>query len=142
MAFGETLEQISAKDDSYWSLWAHLASTADGAATFVATEADGTLVGLVGSRQIAGFVWLGAMWVEPRYRRQGIGGRLLDAILAWAGAQHPTSEVRLSVVPSQEAAVRLYRGRGFVFTGKISPLPHTPGAVYHEMARPPRSANT
>ena len=142
MAFGETYEQISEKDDAFWAGWARLASTSEEAATFVAADAEGHLLGLVGSRKIDGVVWLGVMWVEPRFRGQGIGARLLDAILAWIAIQHPTSEARLSVVPTQEAALRLYRSRGFAFTGKISPLQHTPGAVYHEMARAPRSSNT
>jgi GNAT superfamily N-acetyltransferase len=142
MAFGETFEQISRKDDDFWSAWAHLASTSEEAATFVAVDPEGKLVGIIGSRTVEGMVWLGVMWVEPELRGQGIGARLLDAILAWAEIQHPTLSARLSVVPSQESAVRLYRSRGFGFTGKVSPLAHTPGAVYHEMMRPPHSSNT
>lgn len=141
MAFGQTFEQVSQKDDDYWATWAHFASTSVEGATYVAVDGDGALVGLLGAQRIDGIVWLGVMWVEPRYRRRGIGARLLDAMLSWAAMQHPMAEIRLSVVPSQDAAERLYRSRGFEFTGKTSPLEHTPGAIYREMARPPRSVN-
>jgi GNAT superfamily N-acetyltransferase len=142
MAFGETFEEIAQKDDRFWNTWAHVASTSGEAATFVAVDPEGSLVGLVGSRRIEGVVWLGAMWVAPPLRGHGIGARLLDALLAWAELEHPKLAVRLSVVPSQDAAVRLYRSRGFDFTGQVSPLNHAPGLNSYEMARPPRSSNT
>ncbi len=135
MAFGETLERVSQRPDSSWAEWANRAATSTDACSMVAVDAEPRLVGHIGSIWKDGVTLLGAMWVEPAYRRAGVGRRLLDAILTWADEAHPTSEVRLGVVPTQEAAVRLYRERGFVATGKISALEHTPGVNYHEMAR-------
>jgi GNAT superfamily N-acetyltransferase len=137
MAFAETLEELSKKEDSFWVGWARRASASEDATSFVAVGGDGELVGLVGSIWQEDATWLGAMWVEPRYRAMGVGARLLDAVIAWSETAHPVSRIRLSVVPTQETAVRLYRSRGFVPTGKVSPLQHTPGAVFHEMVRRP-----
>lgn len=135
MAFGETLERTSQRPDSAWTEWATRAATSTDACSMVAVDAEPRLVGHIGSMWKEDVTSLGALWVEPVYRRSGVGRRLLDAILAWADEAHPTSEVRLGVVATQEAAVRLYRERGFVATGRVSSLEYRPGVVYHEMAR-------
>ncbi len=140
MAFGETLEQTSQRPDASWIDWTTRAATSTDACSMLAIAAEGRLVGHIGSIWKNDFTSLGAMWVEPAYRRVGVGRRLLDAILAWADATHPTSDVRLGVVPTQEAAIRLYRRSGFFATGKVSPLEHGPGSVFHEMVR--RSARS
>jgi GNAT superfamily N-acetyltransferase len=135
MAFGSTLEAATLAGDSVWSEWVQRASSTDDAISLLAVESGGRLVGHVGSTWEDEVTWLGSMWIEPEYRGRGLGAGLLDAVLKWADTVHPRSEVRLSVVPTQEIAIRLYLSRGFVATGKVSPLTHTPGAVYHEMAR-------
>ncbi len=134
-AFGETFEHASQQPDSYWADWANRAATSTDACSMIALEAEAGLVGHIGSIWKDGLTSLGAMWVEPAYRRRGVGRRLLDAILAWADEAHPTSAVRLGVFPTQEAAVRLYRERGFVVTGKVFPLEHAPAVLYQEMLR-------
>ncbi len=106
----------------------------------LAVESEVKLVGHIGSIWKDDLTSLGAMWVEPAYRRAGVGRRLLDAILAWADEAHPTSAVRLGVFPTQEAAMRLYRERGFVATGKVFPLEHAPSVLWQEMLR--RSARS
>lgn len=140
MAFGETLERLSQRPDASWTDWTHRAATSTDACSMVAVAAEGKLVGHVGSIWKDDVTSLGAMWVEPAFRRAGVGRRLLDAILAWADATHPTSDIRLGVVPTQEAAIRLYRRSGFVATGKVLRLEHGPGSVFHEMVR--RSARS
>ena len=133
MAFYDTYEKASQGPISNWIDWINRASSSNDAISFLA-EADGArLVGHVGSSWTDGVTGIGAMWVEPEFRGRGLGARLLDTVLQWAMSTHPSSDVRLAVVPTQEVAVRLYKSRGFQETGKISPLDHTPGAVYHEM---------
>ncbi len=140
MAFGETFEHASQQPDSYWADWATRAASSPDTCSMLAVEADGKVVGHIGSIWKEELTSLGAMWVEPAYRRAGVGRRLLDAILAWADEAHPASAVRLGVFPTQQAAIRLYRERGFVATGKVLPLEHAPGLLYHEMLR--RSARS
>lgn len=54
--------------------------------------------------------------VHPDYRRKGIGGALLDAILCYA-AQTGVTTLNLEVRCSNESAASLYRSRGFLPVG-------------------------
>jgi ribosomal protein S18 acetylase RimI-like enzyme len=58
-----------------------------------------------------------AMWVDPRARRTGVGRRLVDAVLAWAGAEGAT-EIELGATATNRAAVEFYEGLGFADTGE------------------------
>ena len=142
MALGNTLESTPRASDSVWRDWVSRASGTDEAISLPAVDARERLVGHVGASWTDEITSLSAMWVEPDHRGRGLGARLLDAVLAWGDTVHPMSEVRLSVVPTQEIAPRLYRSHGFVETGKVSPLKHTPGAIYHEISRPRRGAKS
>ena len=139
MAFGDTLEGAQRAEESGWRDWVRRSSSLDDAITFLASTSEGPLVGMLGSVWKEGVTWLGAMWVDPRFRGLGAGGLLLDSVLAWSDSIHAGSEVRLYVAPAQEAAIRLYRDRGFVTTGKDFHPDHAPRAVFHEMLRTPKS---
>lgn len=55
------------------------------------------------------WVYVANVWVEPERRREGIGGALMAAGLAWARAE---GMVRVVLAPS-EMSVPLYRSAGF-----------------------------
>ena len=57
-----------------------------------------------------------ALFVDRRYRRQGIGGALIGACITWA-ANTGASSVRLEVRASNAAALALYYRHGFSATG-------------------------
>lgn len=78
----------------------------------------GALVGMAGfyrdshtKMQHRGHVW--GMFVRPAARGQGLGGSLLDALVAHAAALDGLLQVNLEVVSSNGAALALYEGRGF-----------------------------
>jgi ribosomal-protein-alanine N-acetyltransferase len=50
--------------------------------------------------------------IDPRHRSLGYGGRLLDEMLVIARAAEVT-EIFLEVRPSNQAAIKLYRKKGF-----------------------------
>jgi len=139
-AFASTWAEESHLDDLKWIDWVNRGATSTSEAIWVAERTDRSLVGMIGvfSKDHSFYVW--GMWVEPTQRGRGIGGGLLDTLLRWVGTTSPSTEVRLSVAPSQVSAVRLYRSRGFVSTGVVEALEHTPGSVCHEMLRRPTSA--
>jgi GNAT superfamily N-acetyltransferase len=137
-AFGDTLEATQKADNSLWTDWVRRSSDSGVAITFLATIPEGQPIGMVGSEWKEGVTHLGTMWVEPRYRGLGVGGLLLDSVLAWSERVHPDSEMRLYVAPTQPAAVRLYQTRGFVSTGKDYPVEHSRGLTFHEMVRAPK----
>ncbi|MCI4339244.1 MAG: GNAT family N-acetyltransferase [Thermoplasmata archaeon] len=134
MSFASTFDRESRDDGAKWTDWAHRGAVSPEMAVLVAEQINGPLIGMVGALSEEDVTHIYGMWVEPGHRNLGLGGKLLDAILAWVETSHPSSEVRLGVVPSSDSAVRLYRSRGFVPSGKVEPLPHTPGVVWHEMA--------
>ena len=97
--------------------------TAPAARVVLGAFADGALVGVVGCMQESrtktrhtAVVW--GTYVAPESRGDGVGRRLLDALLAevrtWPGVERLT----LSVVERAGAARRLYASVGFVEFGR------------------------
>ncbi|MEM5517285.1 GNAT family N-acetyltransferase [Henriciella sp. AS95] len=92
---------------------------ADGAIVIVA-EVDGKLVASgyakkKRSRHYTSPEWhafLGFMYVAPDYRGQGLNNLIVDALTDWA-RQQGLSEVRLTVYPGNEPALRAYTKKGF-----------------------------
>ncbi|KAK4141596.1 acyl-CoA N-acyltransferase [Dichotomopilus funicola] len=64
-----------------------------------------------------GVVEVISVWVHPKARGKGVGDRLLQGIEAWAVGEGKTV-MRLSVMPSNAAAVGLYRRNGLRETGR------------------------
>lgn len=138
LAFGSTLLRERAFPDELWQERAREGAESPEHATWFAVRPDGVPVGMVTYRFDRGEGRIFGMWLEPAWRGHGVGRRLLDAILAWARTVHPDAIVRLDVNPRQEAAVHLYRSRGFEFTGASEPLGHTAGEAALSMALLPR----
>lgn len=78
-------------------------------ACFLAYESDAP-VGMVGAQPAEAGVELISMWVAAEARCQGIGGRLIDAVIGWDGGR-PLS---LRVIDGNTAALTAYESRGFV----------------------------
>jgi diamine N-acetyltransferase len=57
--------------------------------------------------------------IDHRFQRQGIGRPALRAAVDWIAREKGVDRVRLSVVPENAPARRLYRTEGFVETGEI-----------------------
>ena len=70
---------------------------------------------------VPGHAYFTAAWIDPRYRRRGLGAQLVDAVINWAverGADH----LRLWVDDTNPAAVEFYRALGFIPTGESQPV--------------------
>jgi len=90
-------------------------------ARFVAV-ADGRIVGSIDvTRDAIGVAELG-MAVAAGWRGQGIGTRLMGAVLSWCDDQgrDRVHKVALQVWPHNEPARALYRGLGFVDEGTLA----------------------
>ena len=82
----------------------------------VATE-RGRVVGYVGSQSVMGWADIMNLAVHPKYRRMGVGVRLVEELIARLQAQQVsclTLEVRASNVP----AISLYEKLGFTPVGR------------------------
>lgn len=66
-----------------------------------------------------GHPWILRFMVGGEHQGRGFGARMLRAHLALLDATFPGRAVRLSVVPGNDVAERLYRRFGFVDTGRV-----------------------
>lgn len=57
------------------------------------------------------------MYVDPDFRKNGLGGEILDFALAHAKKEMKVQMVFLSVVSTNTAAIELYQSRGFTSWG-------------------------
>lgn len=89
--------------------------------TLVATTKEGLDVGLIVGAPYGEAAGLFSMWVAADARKCGIGGALVDAVIAWArAAGHP--RLFLDVGDDNLAAIALYTSRGFEPTGQTARL--------------------
>lgn len=126
-AFLSRLEDERAMPEAAWR--ERIASNAEGIRTvgFFAVV-DGKEQGLaVGVFHAGDPPWaeLVSMWVAPPARGRGAGGRLVEAVCAWA-AERGCVEVTLSVTESRAHALALYRACGFEETGGRRPFDPEP----------------
>ncbi len=85
---------------------------------FGACAEDGQLIGILGliredRIKRAHSASLVGMHVSPPFRRQGIGGMLLDHAIQFARQLGGIKTLKLSVMTTNQDATRLYRARGF-----------------------------
>ena len=59
------------------------------------------------------------VYVSPKYRRKGLGTRLLKAALLRIGKREGIVKVKLAVNPEQQSALRMYEKAGFVVVGRM-----------------------
>lgn len=134
-SFWQTAASESARPRSDWAARAVRNSAGQAHATFVLAHSD-DLVGMVDVHQPSlapDFRELAAMWVAPPVRGTGAAGALLDVAIDWARGAGAVG-IRLWVVPTNTAAVRLYTRHGFALIG--DPVPDTGdagGRVYAPM---------
>ena len=67
------------------------------------------------------------VWVDPAYRRRGVGRLVIDAALDWARSAG-VRQLLLSVALGPESALEFYRRLGFVKIGAPVPLRDGPSA--------------
>jgi len=71
--------------------------------------------------RVEGHAYLTSAWIDPRYRRRGLGRRLVDGAMTWA-ATHGARELRLWVDDTNPSAADFYRALGFIATGESQPV--------------------
>jgi GNAT superfamily N-acetyltransferase len=131
-AFGSTIERELAFPDAEWQERASLGAVNDDRATFLALDGD-DVVGIAGGFEWEGTLDLVSMWTSPAVRRQGVGRRLVEAVLEWAGDR----DINLWVTRGNDPAHELYLDMGFVDTDEVQPLPSDPCKDELRMVRRP-----
>ena len=96
-------------------------SARDPRGLFLVAEVDGVLAGNLGGAGLAfvpsAHVFELGMSVAAAYRRQGVGGALLEAAAAWAAAAG-FAKVTLSAFPHNTRAIAFYERHGFTYEGR------------------------
>ena len=102
-------------------------------ARFVA-EVDGVVAGTVSGSEGTSTPTadMTAMWVDPRFRKRGVGDLLVKTLLDWARS-NGYAQMLLWVTDGNAAAERLYARHGFTRTGAAQDV--RPGHLEYEMAR-------
>lgn len=133
-SFGETWAEAERRPLSYWQELTRSVTEPGQHIMFLACEdsaIQGSAYGLIDrDRPSAGRV--GGMWVDPRWRRQGIGRALPEAVFAWADDRKFTT-LGLWAPAHCPAAVAMYRKMRFHKTGKQRSLPSNPALSIMEM---------
>ncbi|WP_239396475.1 GNAT family N-acetyltransferase [Frankia sp. CiP3] len=145
MSFWQTLAGESARPSADWRAHALRNSAGDTHATFLLErddpagydpERDDGPMGMVDVYQPSlapEFRELAALWVAPAIRGTGAADTLLDTAVGWARTAGAIG-VRLWVVPTNTAAVRIYTRHGFTLAGGPEPDTDDPaGKVYVPM---------
>jgi ribosomal protein S18 acetylase RimI-like enzyme len=76
-----------------------------------------------------------SMWVDPGYRRAGVGTTLIGGLKAWAFDRH-LRELVLMVTHVNTDAIGFYERLGFRKTGRAEPYPNDPAITEYEMLLP------
>jgi GNAT superfamily N-acetyltransferase len=112
-AFGSTWEVEKDRSEAEWR------AAMTSRLRFVAVQ-DDQVVGMAagGDSNAAGVAALTSLWVEPSSRGQGIGDRLVNAVVDWAHAAG-FNQVLLWVTEGNSHGEALYRRNGFDRTGAV-----------------------
>ena len=126
-SFGETFAEAAARPPSYWEDLTRSVTEPGRHVMFLAFQDEhvrGSTYGLL-DRERSEMGRVGGMWVEPAWRRRGVGRALLQEVFAWA-RERRLSRLGLWAPAHSPAALALYRQAGFRETGDRRPLPTNP----------------
>lgn len=111
----ERLERICFSEP--WSRAGLAEELKNPAAVFLVAEKEGETAGYAGMHCVCGECYVDNVAVFPQLRACGVGGALVDALIAQARREH-AAFLTLEARPSNEAALALYRDRGFQQEGR------------------------
>jgi ribosomal protein S18 acetylase RimI-like enzyme len=75
-----------------------------------------------------------SMWVAPEVRREGVGRRLIEAVVEWARGRE-MRDVKLMVTSVNHGAIAFYEELGFRMTGKMEVYPNDASIKQYEMVK-------
>jgi len=118
-SFGETFTDAAGRPISYWAELTRSVTEPGLDVMFLACEGQdvlGSAYGLLDRTHTdAGRV--GGMWVEPAWRRRGVGHALLQEVFSWA-RERRLKHLGLWAPAHSPAAISLYSRAGFRETGE------------------------
>jgi len=130
-AFSGTCAKESQFPDEEW-MKRSVRWSSDGSAAFLAMNAE-VGCGIIGAyEENAQCAQVISMWVDPEFRRAGVGNALVDAVVEWAGSR-AVRELKLMVTSVNPGAIAFYERMGFNMTGKTAIYPNDATITEYEM---------
>lgn len=129
-SFGGTIEQERANPARHYEERAVRLAASDRSTKFLLFDDDALMGGVTVFFEDghADVVFLGALWVDPRTRRQGGGRRLVDAAMRWSRAR--AGRICKAWVSDHNTGGRAFwRACGFRATSQQQPLPSDPAVL-------------
>jgi len=132
-AFSSTYARESAIADHEW-IMRSVRWSSDGAIGYIAFDGDCScgLVACYVQTENPLRAHVISMWVDPSYRRTGVGKMLINAVQAWA-QERRMRDLKLMVTSVNEGAIRFYERIGFRKTGNKGAYPNAPSIEEFEM---------
>lgn len=136
-SFGEAFADAAGRPASYWEELTRSVTEPGRHVMFLACAGDDVLGSTYGlrDREQSGGGRVGGMWVEPAWRRRGVGHALLQQVFIWAREQG-LSRLGLWAPSHSPGALALYGRAGFRETGRRRPLPTNATLQILEMETP------
>lgn len=134
LAFSSTYARELQFPNEEWRRRAERWGADENDAIFLAFDGE-VACGIVGSYREPeqhGRAMLISMWVDPAYRRAGVGKALIDEVIAWNRARR-VRELVLLVTGVNAGAIAFYERLGFRKTGVTSEYPNDPAIIEYEM---------
>lgn len=135
-AFSPLFEDFSDRDDAYWHNSVKRSVKTEGYELFIAEIGNiDTPCGLVsGHADEYSEGHIGAMWVSPAVRGEGVGKALLNHVIEYL-LQQGCRKIKLTVTETNLVAINLYTRQGFIMTGNSEPLRQGSALENLEMVR-------
>lgn len=128
-AFASTVAETEVRPMHYWETRVREGAAGEDSVLFVAECSDawiGLAGGYVDEEDGTQVPYLISMWVDPAHRGRGIGGLLVEQVVAWA-RDRAFRRLVLEVEATNASAISLYTRYGFRSTGTVQPHPTYPG---------------
>ena len=128
LAFGDSYEESKDRPENVWR------SRID---NFIFALDENKPAGMIGLYQEGTkskhVINIFSVYVKKEYRGQGIGKKLMEAVLTQIKINQNIIKIKLAVNPAQEAAVKLYQSFGFKITGTFKKELCVEGKYYDEL---------
>ena len=118
-AYSSTLENALERSDDDWMRLTNQYASDPNSITFFAFENE-ILCGMAACVIDANEAEMYAVWVDPGYRRKGVGRELIEFAIAWSQL-HGAAKLNVGVFDDNPGALAFYRSAGFEDSGRIKP---------------------
>lgn len=114
--------KLGSQNAQMWQTWANNAHEAKTSLVVFAFH-DLAAAGMISAHFVESVVLAGALWVDPRARKQRIASNLIGQVETWAQEIGATC-VQVGVSSTNTASQKLFARRSYVKRGDISPTIH------------------